>query len=61
VIGWECSVDVADVDRTTRSAESAGAKVLMRRAAIPGVGWVSKFLDTEGNLFCAVQYDRAAR
>jgi predicted enzyme related to lactoylglutathione lyase len=60
VFGWECSIDVADVDATTRTAESAGAKVVMRRAPIPGVGWVSKFIDTEGNLFCAVQYDSSA-
>jgi len=59
--GWECSIGVADVEATARAAEDAGARVVMRRAAIPGVGWVSKFLDTEGNLFCAVQYDRAAR
>jgi predicted enzyme related to lactoylglutathione lyase len=61
VNAWECSIEVADIDRTTRAAEEAGAKVLMRRAAIPYVGWVSKFMDPEGNLFCAVQYDRNAR
>jgi predicted enzyme related to lactoylglutathione lyase len=61
VFGWECSIDVTDVDATTRAAERAGAKVVMRRTAIPGVGWLSKFIDTEGNLFCAVQYDSSAR
>lgn len=57
----ECSVEVADIDATTQAAEAAGAKVLMRKTAIPHVGWISKFLDTEGNLFCAVKYDSSAR
>ena len=60
VIGWECSITVNDIEATTRAAEAAGATVLMRKAAIPGVGWVSKFLDTEGNLFCAVEHDSSA-
>jgi predicted enzyme related to lactoylglutathione lyase len=33
----------------------------MKKAAIPGVGWVVKFLDPEGNLACAVHYDPAAK
>jgi predicted enzyme related to lactoylglutathione lyase len=61
LVGWECSIGVEDIDATTRAAEAAGARVLMRRAAIRSVGWISKFLDTEGNLFCAVQYDPSAR
>ena len=59
--GWECSIEVEDVEATTRAAEGAGATVLMRKQAIPSVGWVAKFRDTEGNLFCAVTYDRTAR
>jgi predicted enzyme related to lactoylglutathione lyase len=60
IVGWECSIAVVDIDATTRATEAAGARVLMRRAPIRSVGWISKFLDTEGNLFCAVQYDRNA-
>jgi uncharacterized protein len=33
----------------------------MQKAPIPGVGWIVKFLDTEGNLVCAAQYDPAAK
>ncbi|NHE55963.1 VOC family protein [Cyclobacterium plantarum] len=32
----------------------------MPKTAIPNVGWIAKFLDTEGNLICAMQYDDSA-
>ena len=31
------------------------------KTAIPGVGWLIKFLDTEGNLACAVKFDTSAK
>jgi predicted enzyme related to lactoylglutathione lyase len=61
VLGFECSIAVDDVDVVARAVESNGGKIVMPKAAIPGVGWIVKFLDTEGNLACATQYDPAAR
>jgi uncharacterized protein len=61
VIGFECSIAVDDVDAAARAVEASGGKIVMTKAAIPGVGWVVKFLDSEGNLACAVQYDAAAK
>jgi predicted enzyme related to lactoylglutathione lyase len=49
------------VDAAARAVEANGGKIVMPRAAIPGVGWIIKFLDTEGNLVCAVKYDPAAK
>jgi hypothetical protein len=60
VLGFECSISVPDVEEVARNVERAGGTVLMRKSAIPGVGWIVKFRDTEGNLCCAVSYDRAA-
>jgi uncharacterized protein len=60
VIGLECSFAVTDVDAVARAVEANGGQIVMPKAAIPGVGWVVKFLDTEGNLVCAVQYDAQA-
>jgi uncharacterized protein len=54
VIGYECSFAAADVDALARAVEANGGKVVMKKSAIPGVGWIVKFLDTEGNLACAV-------
>ena len=61
VIGYECSFTVADVDATSRTVEASGGKIVLKKAPIPGVGWIVKFLDTEGNLVCAVQSDASAR
>ena len=61
VIGFECSITVDDVDTIARAAEANGGKIVMKKAPIPGVGWIVKFLDTEGNLVCAVQNDSSAR
>ena len=61
MIGYECSFAVDDVDAAARAVEAAGGKIVMQKSPIPGVGWVIKFLDTEGNLACAVQYDATAR
>jgi uncharacterized protein len=61
LLGFECSFDVIDIDATARAVESAGGKIVMKKSAIPGVGWVVKFRDPEGNLCCAVTYDRTAR
>jgi uncharacterized protein len=61
VLGFECSIEVADVDAIAPAVESAGGKIVMRKTAIPGVGWIIKFLDTEGNLCCAVRYDATAK
>lgn len=36
---------------------SNGGQLLVAKTAIPYVSWVAKFLDTIGNLICAMQYD----
>jgi len=61
VIGLECSFAVDDVDAIARAVEANGGKIVMKKSAIPGVAWLIKFLDTEGNLLCAAQYDPSAR
>lgn len=61
VIGFECSIAVNDVDAVARDVEANGGKIVMAKAAIPSVGWIVKFMDSEGNLACAVHYDAAAK
>lgn len=60
ILGFECSITVDDVDEAVLRVEAAGGKVLMAKTAIPSVGWIAKFMDTEGNLFCAIRYDQNA-
>jgi predicted enzyme related to lactoylglutathione lyase len=61
MIGFECSITVGDIDAATAAIEAHGGHIVMKKAAIPGVAWIVKFLDTEGNLACAVKYDPAAK
>lgn len=61
IIGLECTIGVENIDNTIEKVKNNGGQVLMPKTAIPYVGWISKFLDTEGNLICAMQYDNSAR
>lgn len=57
IIGLECSIEVEDIGSIILKVQKAGGQILMPKTSIPGVGWVAKFLDTEGNLICGIQYD----
>lgn len=61
IIGLECSVSVQDIDDTIDKIKMNGGQILMPKTAIPYVGWLTKFLDTEGNLVCAIQYEATAK
>ena len=56
IIGFECSVAVEDIDAIISKIEANNGKIVMPKTEIPYVGWLVKFLDTEGNIVCAVQY-----
>ena len=58
--GLECTVLVEDVDVIKEKVMAGGGTICMDKAAIPGVGWILKFLDTEGNLICAMALDSSA-
>lgn len=53
-------IAVADLDESVGKAERLGAKVLMRRQPVPGMGWFAQLVDTEGNVFAVWQTDMAA-
>ena len=61
IIGLECTVSVENVEVIIEKVKNNGGQVLMPKTAIPYVGWIAKFLDTEGNLICVMQYDNNAR
>ncbi len=61
IIGLECTISVENLDEIIQRVENNGGQILMSKMAIPYVGWIAKFLDTEGNLFCAMQSDNSAR
>lgn len=61
IIGLECTIGVENIDETIEKVKNTGGQVLMQKTAIPYVGYIAKFLDTEGNLICGMQYDNSAR
>ena len=58
IIGFECSIEVEDIDKTITKIEANNGIVVMPKTEIPHVGWLVKFLDTEDNIVCAVQYHK---
>ncbi len=54
--GFECSIAVDDLEVTMKAIESAGGELIGTRHAIPTVGDLISFLDTEGNEVIIVQY-----
>lgn len=61
IIGLECTIGVENIDEIIEKVKGNGGQVLMPKTAIPHVGYIAKFLDTEGNLICGMQYDNSAR
>ncbi len=55
------TIDVDDLDGTVESVVASGGSVEMPRHAIPGVGWIAYFRDTEGTMFGVMQSDPNAR
>ena len=60
MIGYECTISVADVDAVAQAVTDHGGHVVMAKTEIPGVGELIQFEDTEGNLACAMKYAEAA-
>ncbi len=54
------TVGVQNLDETITKVREAGGTQIMDKMAIPGVGWLAYFKDTEGNIFGAMQPDRSA-
>ena len=54
-------VAVEDVDQAVAKAERLGAKVLMGKHPVPGMGWFAQLSDTEGNVFAVWQTDMTAK
>ena len=59
VIGFECTISVDNIDDTASKVVANGGKIVLPKTSIPTVGWIIKFLDSEGNLVCAMQYETA--
>ena len=57
---FRCTVSVRSITETVAVIEAAGGKMRSSVTAIPDVGRVAEFADTEGNIVCVAQYDARA-
>jgi uncharacterized protein len=62
MIGFECSISVADdVNQVAAAVRANGGRVVMEKVTITGVGDLIFFEDTEGNVAGAMRYDSSAQ
>lgn len=57
MIGYRCTISVADLDSAAAAIVGHGGRIIDPRSAIPGVGSLVQFEDSEGNIVCAMQYE----
>jgi hypothetical protein len=55
------TIDVPSVDEFSKKIQSNGGKVIAPKMPIPGVGYFSQCMDTEGNVFGIIQFDQNAK
>ncbi|MGH8103909.1 MAG: VOC family protein [bacterium] len=55
------TIEVASVDDFAVKVTRNGGQVVVPKMAIPGVGWLVYFKDTEGNIFGIHQVDSSAK
>ncbi len=53
-------INVENVEESVSRAERLGAKVLMGKTPVPGMGWFAQLKDPEGNLFAVWETDMSA-
>jgi predicted enzyme related to lactoylglutathione lyase len=50
MVGFECTIVVANIDETMRAIEASGGRIAAPKFHIPNVGTIAYFFDTEGNV-----------
>ena len=51
------TIDVDDIDAAAEKIKANGGTIVVEKSAIPTIGWLIYFKDTEGNLHGAMQND----
>jgi predicted enzyme related to lactoylglutathione lyase len=60
MIGFECTITVANIDQAIRAIEANGGRLAAPKSHIPTVGTVAYFFDTEGNVAGIIQREPRA-
>ena len=56
----ENMIDVKDLERSIKEVEANGGIIIRPKMAVPTVGWLAYFMDTEGNIFGMMEIDPKA-
>ena len=56
---YRFTISVTSIEKSIAAVEKAGGKIRSSIADIPHVGKVAEFADTEGNIACVMEYDKA--
>jgi len=54
-------IRVEDINSYIPKITEAGGTIVMPKHAIPGIGWLFYFADTEGNVFCVMEWNCSAK
>ncbi len=55
------TIDVSSVEETVEKIKAHGGEIVRPKQAVPGVGYLAYFKDTEGNLWGIMQSDTNAK
>ena len=55
------TIDVSDIDDTIKKIEKIGGEIVRPKHAVPGVGWLAYFKDSEGVMSGIMQNDPYAK
>jgi uncharacterized protein len=58
MVGFECTISVANIDQAIRAIEANGGRIAAPKFHIPTVGTVAYFFDTVGNVAGLIQQER---
>jgi predicted enzyme related to lactoylglutathione lyase len=61
LIAYLCTVGVDSVDTFLEKVTAQGGTVVQPKTPVPGVGWLARCMDTEGNIFGLMQDDPLAK
>jgi len=55
------TIDVSDIDDIIKKINNKGGEIVRPKHAVPGVGWLAYFKDSEGVMFGIMQNDPRAK
>lgn len=55
------SIDVENIDKTSKEIEKAGGRMVVPKSAVPNMGWFAFFTDIDGNVHGLWQTDENAK